>query len=132
MVDRDAVVIYPNVAQSLVAFPITAAGGTGGSRDLHVPAASVELSVGAARPFLPAVAEALGLGEVRHVDTGLDPVAAEREQWDDGNNTLAVAPGVVVAYERNTGTNARSGRPASRCSRSRATSWAPAAAGHGA
>ena len=40
------------------------------------------------------------------MDTGLDPVAAEREQWDDGNNTLAVAPGVVVAYERNTGTNA--------------------------
>jgi arginine deiminase len=41
------------------------------------------------------------------VDTGLDPVTAEREQWEDGNNTLAVAPGVVVAYERNTRTNAR-------------------------
>ena len=106
MVDRDAVVIYPNVAQSLVAFGMTAAHGTGGSRDAHVPAASVELTVGAARPFLPAVAEALGLDRVRHVDTGLDPIAAEREQWDDGNNTLAVAPGVVLAYERNTGTNA--------------------------
>jgi hypothetical protein len=32
-------------------------------------------------------------------------VTAEREQWDDGNNTLALAPGVVVAYERNVGTN---------------------------
>ncbi|MFC3689758.1 arginine deiminase [Aquipuribacter hungaricus] len=106
MVDRDAVVVYPNVAQSLVAYPITAAGGTGGSRGMHVPASAVELSLGTPRPFLPAVAEALGLAEVRHVDTGLDPVAAEREQWDDGNNTLAVAPGVVVAYERNTGTNA--------------------------
>ena len=41
------------------------------------------------------------------IDTGLDPVTAEREQWDDGNNTLALAPGVVVAYERNTRTNAR-------------------------
>jgi arginine deiminase len=44
---------------------------------------------------------------LRVIDTGLDPVTAEREQWDDGNNTLAVAPGVVVAYERNIETNAR-------------------------
>jgi hypothetical protein len=35
------------------------------------------------------------------------PITAEREQWDDGNNTLALAPGVVVAYERNSETNAR-------------------------
>ncbi len=41
------------------------------------------------------------------IDTGLDPITAEREQWDDGNNTLALAPGVVVAYERNVGTNER-------------------------
>ena len=39
--------------------------------------------------------------------TGLDPVTAEREQWDDGNNTLALAPRLAVAYERNTETNAR-------------------------
>ena len=41
------------------------------------------------------------------IATGIDPVTAEREQWDDGNNTLALAPGVVVAYERNAETNAR-------------------------
>jgi arginine deiminase len=41
------------------------------------------------------------------IDTGLDPVTAEREQWDDGNNTLAVGPRLAVAYERNTETNAR-------------------------
>jgi arginine deiminase len=41
------------------------------------------------------------------IDTGLDPVTAEREQWDDGNNTLALAPGIVIAYERNVETNAR-------------------------
>jgi arginine deiminase len=41
------------------------------------------------------------------IDTGPDPVIAEREQWDDGNNTLALQPGVVVAYERNVQTNAR-------------------------
>jgi len=49
----------------------------------------------------------MGIGKLRVIDTGLDPVTAEREQWDDGNNTLALAPGVVVAYERNTETNAR-------------------------
>jgi arginine deiminase len=41
------------------------------------------------------------------IDTGLDPVTAEREQWDDGNNTLAISPRVCVAYERNVVTNAR-------------------------
>ena len=49
----------------------------------------------------------MGIDELRVIDTGLDPVTAEREQWDDGNNTLAIAPGRVVAYERNTETNAR-------------------------
>lgn len=34
-----------------------------------------------------------------------DVRAAEREQWDDGNNVLAIAPGVAVAYERNVTTN---------------------------
>jgi arginine deiminase len=49
----------------------------------------------------------MGIDRLRVIDTGLDPVTAEREQWDDGNNTLAVAPGVVVAYERNVETNER-------------------------
>jgi arginine deiminase len=58
-------------------------------------------------PFLTAAAKAMSIDRLRIIDTGLDPVTAEREQWDDGNNTLAVAPGVVVAYERNVETNAR-------------------------
>jgi arginine deiminase len=58
-------------------------------------------------PFLPAAAEAMGISKLRVIDTGLDGVTAEREQWDDGNNTLALAPGVVVAYERNEMTNTR-------------------------
>jgi arginine deiminase len=49
----------------------------------------------------------MGIDRLRVINTGLDPVTAEREQWDDGNNTLAVAPGVVVAYERNVETNSR-------------------------
>ena len=45
------------------------------------------------------------VGTMRVVETGGDPFEAEREQWDDGNNVVALEPGVVVGYERNTGTN---------------------------
>jgi arginine deiminase len=87
MVDVDAVVMFPAVADSLQAWTITAHDVTG------------------PEPFLVAAAKAMELPELRVVDTGLDPVTAEREQWDDGNNTLALAPGLVVAYERNVVTN---------------------------
>ncbi|MGH3326314.1 MAG: arginine deiminase [Streptomycetales bacterium] len=97
MVDVDAVLMYPNVADELVAYPVTAAGD--------------DLDIGAPEPFLVAAAKALsaqlGVDTLRRIDTGLDPVTAEREQWDDGNNTLAVAPRLCVAYERNIETNAR-------------------------
>ena len=93
MVDVDAVVMYPNIVDSLSAFTI------------HRTSAGVKIDDAA--PFVEAAADAMGIGRLRVIDTGLDPVTAEREQWDDGNNTLAVAPGVVVAYERNTETNAR-------------------------
>ena len=63
--------------------------------------------IGPRQPFLAAAAEAMGIAELRVIDTGLDPVTAEREQWDDGNNTLALAPRLAVAYERNVETNAR-------------------------
>jgi len=94
MVDRDAVVMYPTIAHSLRAYTIRE-DATGG------------IKVSGPAPFRVAAAEAMGVAELRVIDTGLDPVTAEREQWDDGNNTLAVAPGVVVAYERNVETNAR-------------------------
>jgi arginine deiminase len=67
----------------------------------------VGVKIDGAAPFVEAAADAMGIDRLRVIDTGLDPVTAEREQWDDGNNTLAVAPGVVVAYERNTETNTR-------------------------
>jgi len=89
MVDRDAVVMYPAIAGSLEAYVVTSSGVSG------------------PEPFLRAAAAAMDIPQLRVIDTGLDPVTAEREQWDDGNNTLALAPGVVVAYERNTKTNAR-------------------------
>jgi len=49
--------------------------------------------------------KALGVGKMRVIETGGDTFEAEREQWDDGNNVVALEPGVVVGYERNTGTN---------------------------
>ncbi len=57
------------------------------------------------KPFLDVVADALGLSKLRSVATGGDAWQAEREQWDDGNNLLALAPGVVMGYARNTHTN---------------------------
>ncbi|MBF4163723.1 arginine deiminase [Nocardioides acrostichi] len=100
LVDVDKVVMYPNVADTLVAHTVTldeaASDDTG-----------LTLSVTGAEPFLEAAARAMGIDRLHQIDTGLDPVTAEREQWDDGNNTLALAPRVAVAYERNDQTNDR-------------------------
>jgi arginine deiminase len=93
MVDVDAVVMFPAVADTLAAYTVTADGD-----GLHVADPM---------PFLEAAATAMKVDGLRVIDTGLDPVTAEREQWDDGNNTLALRPGLVVAYERNTETNDR-------------------------
>ena len=57
------------------------------------------------KPFLEVVAEAIGVHKLHTVITGGDAYESEREQWDDGNNLLALAPGIVMAYERNTYTN---------------------------
>jgi arginine deiminase len=94
MVDVDAVVMYPNIADELTAIELTP--GDDGEPEVAPPA-----------PFLVAAAKAMGIDTLRIIDTGLDPVTAEREQWDDGNNTLAISPRLAVAYERNIETNAR-------------------------
>jgi arginine deiminase len=93
MVDVDAMVMYANVVDTLSAFTIA-----------RTPD-GVKISDEA--PFVDAAAAAMAIDKLRVIGTGLDPVVAEREQWEDGNNTLALAPGVVVAYERNARTNAR-------------------------
>ena len=51
------------------------------------------------------VAEVLGVDKVTVLSTDEDSRAAEREQGDDGNNYLDVAPRVIVGYERNVATN---------------------------
>jgi arginine deiminase len=100
MVDVDAMVMYPAVADSLKAWTVTAPNGVADDAD------TTELAVAGPQPFLTAAAAGMGIDRLRVIDTGLDPVTAEREQWDDGNNTLALAPRLAVAYERNTVTNA--------------------------
>jgi arginine deiminase len=59
------------------------------------------------KDWVAVVQEALGLKELRVIPTGGDSFEQEREQWDDGNNVVALQPGVVVAYNRNEWTNAR-------------------------
>ena len=101
MVDVDKIVMYPNVADQLQAYSVTCA-------DRHAVAdRDLVLEVADAEPFLVAAAKAMSIDTLHQIDTGLDPVTAEREQWDDGNNTLAIAPRVAVAYERNIETNSR-------------------------
>jgi arginine deiminase len=94
MCDRDLVTLFPQVVY--------------GARTWAVrPGESAESLVVEERSgTLPEVmAAALGVGTMRVVETGGDSFEAEREQWDDGNNVVALEPGVVIGYERNTGTN---------------------------
>src|SRR4029078_997256 len=82
----------PSLAYTLQSYAVTDGG---------------ELEVTGPEPFLVAAAKAMHIDTLRVIDTGLHPITAEREQWDDGNNTLAIAPRLAVAYERNVETNAR-------------------------
>jgi len=94
MCDRDLVTLFPEVVYGARTWAIR-------------PGASAEdLVLEEQKGTLPEVmAKALGVGKMRIVETGGDAFGAEREQWDDGNNVIALEPGVVVAYERNVGTN---------------------------
>jgi len=94
MVDRDAFVTYPYLPSELRAFTITPDDSPDGMRVEH------------SDDLWKSVAAALDLDEVRVLSAAQDVRSAEREQWDDGNNFLAVSPGVIVGYERNTTTNA--------------------------
>jgi len=94
MCDRDLVTLFPNVINGARIWSIR----PGASADDLV----VEEQAGS----LPEnMARVLGVGRMRVIETGGDAFEAQREQWDDGNNVVALEPGVVVAYERNVGTN---------------------------
>jgi len=94
MCDRDLVTLFPNVINAARTWSIR-------------PGSSAEdLVTEEQHGWLPEhMARALGVSKMRVIETGGDSFEAEREQWDDGNNVVALEPGVVVAYERNTGTN---------------------------
>ncbi len=95
MLDRDTVTVYPQVMNQVRA--ISLRPGVNGN-DFHVTEEE---------GFLPAVADALGVPKLRVVETGGNAYQQEREQWDDGNNVVALEPGVVIAYERNIHTIAK-------------------------
>ena len=95
LLDRDKATAYPKVVENIRAISLRPGAGDG---DFHI---TVEES------FVGAVADALGVDTLHIVETGGDTYQQEREQWDDGNNVVALEPGVVVAYERNTYTIAR-------------------------
>jgi arginine deiminase len=90
MLDRDKATAYPKVVDQVRA--ISLRPGSNGQR-FHV---TQEES------FVAAVADAMDVKKLHVVETGGDSYQQEREQWDDGNNVVALEPGVVVAYERNT------------------------------
>jgi arginine deiminase len=92
--DRDCVLIYPDIVNSISAFSWRPANTPSG----------LELRKDD-KPFVDVVAEALGLKKLRVVETGGSAYMRERTQWDSGANLVCVSPGVVFAYDRNTYTN---------------------------
>jgi len=92
--DRDCVLLYPDIVYNITAFSYHPSGKRGG----------VELRK-EEKPLVDVIAEALGLKELRVVETGGNAYMRERAQWDSGANLVAVSPGVVFAYDRNVYTN---------------------------
>lgn len=95
MLDRDKVTLFPKVVNQIKAISLRPGKKHG---DFHVTREA---------DFLSAVADALKVKKLNVVETGGDQYQSEREQWDDANNTVALEPGVVISYERNTYTIAK-------------------------
>jgi arginine deiminase len=95
MCDRDLVTMFPQVITNARVWAIRPGES---AEDLVIEEQ--------ARPLPELMAAALGVPSMRVLETGVDAFQADREQWDDGNNVVALEPGVVIAYERNTATNA--------------------------
>jgi arginine deiminase len=93
--DRDIVTLYDPVVSQIRPILFRPGGPAG---------VQAEVSE---RSFLDELKDALGIEDLKVVTTGGDEFEAERNQWDDGNNVVALEPGVVVAYERNEATNAK-------------------------
>ncbi|NEC75717.1 arginine deiminase [Streptomyces rochei] len=94
--DRDVVTLYPRIMDAVHTFSLRPGDRAGG----------LDVVDEGTTPFVDVVAKALGLSSLRVVETGGDAYASERQQWDSGNNAVAIEPGVVFTYDRNTLTNA--------------------------
>ena len=94
-IDTDAFTIHPGIMGTLQVFALTADYV---NKDVCIEEHTGELS--------EILAKYMGLEKVRLFPCGGgDPLAAEREQWNDGSNTLTIAPGKIVVYKRNYITN---------------------------
>ncbi|GAB1582884.1 arginine deiminase [Phyllobacterium phragmitis] len=91
--DRDCVLLYPDIVNTIRAFSFRPDGK--GGIELHRDSGT----------FVETVRDALGLKQMRVVETGGNDYVRERTQWDSGANLVCAAPGVVFAYDRNTYTN---------------------------
>lgn len=94
--DRDVVTYFPTIVDGIHPFVLRPG-------DSRLP---VHITDERDKTFLDVVAAALGLADLRAIETGGDVYASERQQWDSGNNAVALEPGVVFTYDRNTQTNA--------------------------
>ncbi|HLS65339.1 MAG TPA: arginine deiminase [Ruania sp.] len=94
--DRDAVTLYPAIVDNIHTITLHPSDKAPG----------LEVRDGGRGTFVQEVAKALGLSELRVIATGGDDFDSERQQWDSGNNAVALEPGVVMTYDRNTATNA--------------------------
>jgi arginine deiminase len=94
-VDRDIVTLYPTIMDAVHTFTLLPSDQPPG----------VDVVDEGSTPFVDVVAKALGLPSIQVIDTGGDVYQSERQQWDSGNNAVALEPGVVFTYDRNTLTN---------------------------
>ncbi|MGH8086926.1 MAG: arginine deiminase [Stenotrophomonas sp.] len=92
--DRDVVTVFPGIVDQIHTVSLHPSDKAPGFEIVFEK-----------KHFNDVVAEALGFKQLRIVESGGDRYAAERSQWDSGNNLVAMAPGVVVAYDRSTQTN---------------------------
>jgi arginine deiminase len=93
--DRDVVTLYPEIVDAIHSFTLLPSDRPPG----------LEVVDEGETPFVEVVAKALGLDSLRVIETGGDVYQSERQQWDSGNNAVALEPGVVFTYDRNTLTN---------------------------
>jgi arginine deiminase len=101
MIDRGTFVLYPYIDRNMRSWTVS----RGRSEEKSGAEPNGGLAVSPNSNLWETLARALGVDAVTVLTTDEDIRAAEREQWDDGNNYLAVAPGVILGYERNVATN---------------------------